>query len=504
MSRSRERRRAPGRDRREGGTGGRPVVPGYVVGSPLGFGATGAVWSATAGGRGQVPQGRRCALVVVPTSDDERGAALRQRLTRLVGVGSPHLIEILEVVPVPGGCAVISERVDGPSLAALKVSRPPLTIGEAAVVVVTLAGALEELHRRGVVHGDVSPANVLVRPDGSPVLVDLAADVPFEAGTPGFRAPERTAGAPATAASDVWSVAATALWLVAPRDREDLAAALGPVLAPDPELRCDARALATRGAALDPAAGLDLPGATSLARGRLRADHDLDQTRHVGRRVRRASDGAGSRGFSWRPGRSGRRRRRRRVAARSAAWVPALALLGATLVGAGLAAAVDAMHAGASGRRGEVLSATTAGASEEERATPDVPGTDPAGAVAGLIRARDEALVASDARALSSVSLPGSLARSADLRLLDALRTAGVRLRGVSTRVVGLEVVSQGDARARVAVVTVQAPYTRSGPDGVRAVPAQPERCVVLDLGRRGEGWRVNRIETCPGGADGT
>jgi serine/threonine protein kinase len=79
-----------------------------------------------------------------------------------------------------------------------------------------LAGALETLHEADFVHGDVKPANVIIRPDGRACLVDLdvvrRGSVTGErrALTPAFASPEALAGAPADPRDDVYSLAVLA------------------------------------------------------------------------------------------------------------------------------------------------------------------------------------------------------------------------------------------------------------------------------------------------------
>ena len=89
----------------------------------------------------------------------------------------------------------------------------PLTLLRLVELGRVLSHALAAVHRSGVVHGDVSPTNVLVAPDGSPWLADFGAsglDGPpgRAAGTPGFAAPEVQAGSQADQAADVFSLGA--------------------------------------------------------------------------------------------------------------------------------------------------------------------------------------------------------------------------------------------------------------------------------------------------------
>jgi serine/threonine protein kinase len=132
----------------------------------------------------------------------------------LGSMDDPNVVRLYEYVESPGGAAIVMELVDGVSLRDILAAQGA-TSPEAALVV--LQGSLLGLaiaHRRGVVHRDYKPENVLVAGDGVSKLTDfgLAArsgDRPVPAGTLLYVAPEQIAGGLATPASDVYSATAT-------------------------------------------------------------------------------------------------------------------------------------------------------------------------------------------------------------------------------------------------------------------------------------------------------
>ncbi|MFD8706885.1 SAV_2336 N-terminal domain-related protein [Kitasatospora sp. NPDC059648] len=67
---------------------------------------------------------------------------------------------------------LVHEFVDGPDLRSL-LDAGPLPPSEAAAIAHGVAEALEYLHGQGLAHGRIEPANILIRPDGSPALCDF-------------------------------------------------------------------------------------------------------------------------------------------------------------------------------------------------------------------------------------------------------------------------------------------------------------------------------------------
>jgi serine/threonine protein kinase len=147
-------------------------------------------------------------------SDPLFAQMFRDEAQVLGAMDDPNVVRLYEYVESPLGAAIVMELIDGVSLRDILKSQGATT-PEAALVV--LQGSLLGLaitHRRGVVHRDYKPENVLIGADGVSKLTDFglaarAGDRPIPAGTLLYVAPEQITGGPATPASDVYSATAT-------------------------------------------------------------------------------------------------------------------------------------------------------------------------------------------------------------------------------------------------------------------------------------------------------
>ena len=167
----------------------------------------------------------------------------------------PGLVTVREVVPLPEQRAgVIMELVEGAGLDVVLGARGRLNISHLATLLDVLGSALAYLHEHGAAHGDVSAGNVLVTTDGRPVLIDMLGSA-MEMGTQDCAAPERLAGAPASAASDVYALARLLTECAGQggTGTRRLAGFLTDALAEDPADRPKARDLAARAPELGPA-----------------------------------------------------------------------------------------------------------------------------------------------------------------------------------------------------------------------------------------------------------
>lgn len=150
---------------------------------------------------------------------------------RLAGAPHPALAHVLDVAAFPGreGPRVWTAMafVEGEGADA-RLAAGPTSAAAVLRMLTPVAYGLAWMHRRGLVHRDVSPANVRVRPDGRGVLLDFdqtrtlgtaVAASRGVIGTPGYVAPEEVleGGPTLTTAVDVYGLAAVAYALLTGR-----------------------------------------------------------------------------------------------------------------------------------------------------------------------------------------------------------------------------------------------------------------------------------------------
>jgi serine/threonine protein kinase len=120
----------------------------------------------------------------------------------LAGLDHPHIVPVWDVGRTEDGlCFVVSRYIEGSDLQARsKEALPPAR--QAAEWVAAIAEALHHAHRRGLVHRDVKPANILLDRDARPYLADFGLALREEdfgkgaafAGTPAYMSPEQARG----------------------------------------------------------------------------------------------------------------------------------------------------------------------------------------------------------------------------------------------------------------------------------------------------------------------
>lgn len=507
------------------------TLDGYDVEALIGFGGTGEVWRAREVDTGEIVALKRLLA---------RGAAATERLRREAGllatVAGPHVIGVRRLIVDDDEAVMVLDFAAGGSLATILSVRHRLPAHELVTILGPIATALAAAHSRDLIHGDLTPANILFTGDGRPLLADfgvaraLHRDVRPVEGTVDYLDPAVAAGAAPTTASDVFALGAVGYAVLAghppwgsgtPEELVDRAArgvrppvaevapdapratidALEWMMSLDPADRPDAK---TAGAAIlrsSAAAPVGLVNATRAApapptyvvrpatSGSAPASPD---------RADRPGNGdlaGGPSAAAWRPW-------QRRIVVAGAAGI---GLLGAVGVGVSLAGSGH----GSPATLRDVATAATTIAAPPPATTAPVTATSPgeAGAtapartqwfdvVAALDRLRARAFDTADADALAAVYVPSAAAYADDLATIRSMVARGAHAQGFSATVLQVRPLAGTPTTERLRVVDRLSRYVIVDAAGavVDSGPARSATAFVMTLTDTAGGWRVARI----------
>lgn len=171
--------------------------------------------------RGLDERSGRTVAIKIPIEGALAGGVPRERLRReallLSRIDHPGVVARLDHGSQDSLDYLVMELVEGPTLAQRLQSGP---LEEAAVLELgaRIAEVLEAIHRRGVVHCDLKPGNVVLLANGAVKVLDFGQarllgepDLPGEsfreaAGTVSYMAPERFQGWTPDPRADLWSL----------------------------------------------------------------------------------------------------------------------------------------------------------------------------------------------------------------------------------------------------------------------------------------------------------
>ncbi|WP_410565025.1 protein kinase domain-containing protein [Amycolatopsis sp. cmx-4-61] len=200
---------------------GELIAGRYRLAARIGQGSMGVVWRARDERLDRVVAVKQLDYdAAIGPAAGEQASLRALREARLTArLRHPHAITVHDVVDAPGGPYLVMEYLPSRSLAEILLDRETLPAEEVARIGAPIASALAAAHAEGVVHRDVTPANVLIGESGVAKIADFGISRAtgegtvtgggFIAGTPAYLAPEVAAGGEAGFPADVFSLGAT-------------------------------------------------------------------------------------------------------------------------------------------------------------------------------------------------------------------------------------------------------------------------------------------------------
>jgi len=195
----------------------------YRLNELVGAGGFGQVW------RGFDPELQRVVAVKIPRADRMTTSVqmdqLLEEARKVARLQHPGIVQVFDAGRAREICFVVSELVEGPSLADW-ADRSRLDVREAAILMADVADALHYAHRQGFIHRDIKPSNILLTADGKPKLADFgvassAAQAALASASPSgtlpYMAPEQLRGYGAGVQTDIYSLGVVLYQLLAGR-----------------------------------------------------------------------------------------------------------------------------------------------------------------------------------------------------------------------------------------------------------------------------------------------
>ncbi len=205
----------------------------FEIVEPLGSGAMGEVYRAH-----DSRLARDVAIKVLPeyfVSDPERVERFDREAKTLAALDHPNIGALYDFQEARGIRFLVMQLIEGETLEE-RIARAPLSVEDAIPIFVQIAHGLEAAHQRGVIHRDLKPGNVKIKPDGQIKVLDFGLAKSFEPegadserdssltatgaahrlttthailGTPSYMSPEQARAKDVDRRSDIWAFGCT-------------------------------------------------------------------------------------------------------------------------------------------------------------------------------------------------------------------------------------------------------------------------------------------------------
>src|SRR5216110_2220699 len=202
------------------------LIGHYRIESLLGVGGMGEVYLAR-----DEQLGRKVALKLLPehmTANETQLSRFKTEARTASALNHPNILTVYEIGAEGNRHFIATEFIEGITLRA-SLTRERMNLHDALEIAVQVASALAAAHETGVVHRDMKPENIMLRPDGYVKVLDfgiaklteprpvpdldeigttavLQTRAGLVLGTARYMSPEQTRGQTVDARSDIWSL----------------------------------------------------------------------------------------------------------------------------------------------------------------------------------------------------------------------------------------------------------------------------------------------------------
>ncbi len=186
----------------------------YELGRLLGRGGMAEVYHGT-----DLVLGRQVAVKLLSWASDqdrERAERLRTEARAAASLNHPNVVAVHDIGSSPDALFVVMEYLEGETLRDLLKRRRFLPAELAAAIAAQVCSALEAAHQRGLVHRDITPANIMICDEGAVKVMDFGIARVTEGafrtaaglvlGTPAYMSPEQAQSRTIDGRSDLYSL----------------------------------------------------------------------------------------------------------------------------------------------------------------------------------------------------------------------------------------------------------------------------------------------------------
>src|SRR5438046_3326197 len=142
----------------------------YKISEPIGTGGMGEVYLAT-----DVIAGRKAALKLLPlrfTGDTGRLNRFQHEAHAVVALNHQNMRTVYKIGEDHSIHYIASELIEGETLRD-RLTRGPMKLSEAVDIAIQMASAFAVAHNAGILHRDIKPEHIMLRPDGDVKVLDF-------------------------------------------------------------------------------------------------------------------------------------------------------------------------------------------------------------------------------------------------------------------------------------------------------------------------------------------